>query len=197
MFRERNRYSDFIEKERKFNDVTEFSATKHRAGLTYHFGIDFGTTNSATVAFIKGAAGIDAREVSFGDAMGRPIPSVVAIDKKSGQVYTGREAWDKKLELSESCEYISSIKTIIEKEEVYHIAGREWSTTDIASRVFLGLREKAREQHNVIISEATVAIPVGMAPEKRRKIREAAGKAGIEITSFVSEPTAAFYANYP
>lgn len=196
MFRERSRYSEFIEKEIKHSNMKEPSATKQRASLTYHFGIDFGTTNSATVAIIKGAAGIEAREVTFGDDMGRPIPSVVAIDKKSGQVYTGREAWDKKLELSESCEYISSIKTIIEKNEVFHIAGKEWTTTDIASRVFLGLKEKARNQHNVILSEATVAIPIGLAPEKRRKIREAAGKAGIEITSFVSEPTAAFYANY-
>lgn len=196
MARERNRYSDFLEKEKRFSYAEESSASARRTDLTYHFGIDFGTTNSATVAFIKGTAGFEAREVSFGDAMGRPIPSVVAIDKKSGQVYTGREAWDKKLELSESCEYISSIKTIIEKNEVFHIAGKDWTTTDIASRVFLGLREKAREQYNVILSEATVAIPVGLAPEKRRKIREAAGKAGIEITSFVSEPTAAFYANY-
>ncbi len=196
MYRERNRYSEFIEKDRMLNMSAESSTSDHRTDLTYHFGIDFGTTNSATVAYIKGTAGIEAREVTFGDAMGRPVPSVVAIDKKSGQVYTGRDAWDKKLELSESCEYISSIKTIIEKDEVFHIAGKEWTTTDIASRVFLGLREKAMEQHNVILSEATVAIPVGLAPEKRRKIREAAGKAGIKITSFVSEPTAAFYANY-
>lgn len=196
MVRERNRYSDFLEKDKKKNDPAESLASDRKSDLKYHFGIDFGTTNSATVAFIKGTAGIEAREITFGDAMGRPIPSVVAIDKESGQVYTGREAWDKKLELSESCEYVSSIKSIIEEDVVFHIAGKDWTTTDIASRVFLGLREKALEQYNVILSEATVAIPIGLPPEKRRKIREAAGKAGIKITSFVSEPTAAFYANY-
>ena len=121
MSRERSRYSEFIEKERKLSDIKESHAPRYSASLTYHFGIDFGTTNSATVAIIKGTAGIESKEVTFGDSMGRPIPSVVAIDKESGKVYTGREAWDKKLELSESCEYISSIKSMMKHKMSCHI----------------------------------------------------------------------------
>lgn len=196
MARDRSRYSEFIYKEKQLEKEETSRSSVGKQSLSFHFGIDFGTTNSATAAYIKGATGIEAQEVRFGDAMGRPIPSVVAIDKETGKVYTGRDAWDKKLELSESCEYISSIKSFIEKDEIFHIAGKEWTTTDIASRVFTGLKDKVREQYDVTISEATVAIPIGLAPEKRKRIREAAGKAGIEITSFVSEPTAAFYANY-
>ena len=80
--------------------------------LTNYFGIDFGTTSSATVGFMV----MDHKPEMFlyGDDEGRPIPSVVAIDKNTGKVFTGREAWDRKMELSESCEYISSVKNILE-----------------------------------------------------------------------------------
>ena len=80
-------------------------------GLQHYFGIDFGTTNSATVGFLV----MDHKPecVKYGDEEGRPIPSVVAIDKTTGEIYTGRNAWDKKMQLSESCEYISSVKTIL------------------------------------------------------------------------------------
>lgn len=189
------RYSQFL-RDSSSNKSPMMERPMKKPTLNYHFGIDFGTTNSATAAYIKGVSGSADKEIKFGDALGRPIPSVVAIDKESGKVYTGREAWDKKLELSESCEYISSIKSFIEKDVTLNIAGKEWTTTDIASRLFLSLKNKVMEQHGVAMTEATVAIPIGLAPEKRKRIREAAKKAGIKISNFVSEPTAAFYANY-
>ena len=90
--------------------------------LQYFFGIDFGTTNSAAVGYMV----MDGKPecIKYGDEEGRPIPSVVAIDKSSGEVYTGRNAWDKKMELSETCEYISSSKTISDSEETKWIAGK-------------------------------------------------------------------------
>ena len=103
-------------------------------GLKYYFGIDFGTTNSATVGYVVMDQKPEA--VKYGDEEGRPIPSVVAIDKTTGAVFTGREAWDKKMELSESCEYISSVKTNLDSEQIKTIAGREWTAVDVASEVF-------------------------------------------------------------
>ena len=104
------------------------------AELKYYFGIDFGTTNSATVGYVV----MDQKpeRVQYGDDEGRPIPSVVAIDKKSGEVFTGRNAWDRKMELSETCEYISSVKTILDSEQKKEIAGKEWSVVDMATEVF-------------------------------------------------------------
>lgn len=51
-------------------------------GLKYYFGIDFGTTNSATVGYVV----MDEKPemVKYGDEEGRPIPSVVAIDRTTG-----------------------------------------------------------------------------------------------------------------
>ena len=111
-------------------------------GLKYYFGIDFGTTNSATVGYVVMDQKPEA--VKYGDEEGRPIPSVVAIDKTTGAVFTGRDAWDKKMELSESCEYISSVKTILDSEQIKTIAGREWTAVDVASEVFKYLKANVR-----------------------------------------------------
>lgn len=43
-------------------------------GLKYYFGIDFGTTNSATVGYVVMDQKPEA--VKYGDEEGRPIPSV-------------------------------------------------------------------------------------------------------------------------
>lgn len=163
-------------------------------GLRYYFGIDFGTTTSATVGYTVMDQNIE--EFKYGDEEGRPIPSVVAIDKDSGNVFTGREAWNKKTELSESCEYFHSIKIILNSEKNWTIAGRQWSVTDIASNIFKHLKDEVYKRTKIDMEEATVAIPVGFSPSKRVKLREAASKAGIKIRSFISEPTAAFFANY-
>ena len=163
-------------------------------GLKYYFGIDFGTTNSATVGYVV----LDEKPemVKYGDEEGRPIPSVVAIDRTTGNVFTGRDAWDKKMELSESCEYIPSVKTILDTEQVKTIAGREWTAVDVASEVFKQLKANVKNRTGIDMEEATVAIPVGFSASKRAKLREAAEKAGIRVRSFISEPTAAFFANY-
>lgn len=164
------------------------------ANLSNYFGIDFGTTSSATVGYM--VMDHTPEEFLYGDEEGRPIPSVVAIDKKTGEVFTGRDAWDKKMELSESCEYISSVKTILDKDTVFTIAGKEWTPVDIAAELFKALKANVKERTGTDVDKATVAIPIGFSPIKRNKLRKAAEMAGIEIVSFISEPTAAFFANY-
>ena len=159
-----------------------------------YFGIDFGTTSSATVGY--SLANKKAECFFYGDSEGRPIPSVIAIDKNNGEIFTGREAWDKKMELSESCEYISSIKTLIDSDVNKEIAGKLWTPVDMAESLFKTLKESVRNRTAIDMEEATVAIPIGFSAKKREKLREAARRAGIRITSFVSEPTAAFFANY-
>lgn len=162
-------------------------------GLEYFFGIDFGTTSSATVGYM--VMDHQPEEIQYGDD-GRPVPSVIAIDKKTGEVFTGREAWDKKMELSESCEYISSVKTMLDSDFSKVIAGKEWTPVTVAAELFKALKRTVQERTGSEMTEATVAIPIGFSAVKRTKLREAAKLAGIEIKSFVSEPTAAFFANY-
>lgn len=162
-----------------------------------YFGIDFGTTSSATVGYnVSSALGMNPIEFKYGDEDSFPIPSVVAINKKTGEVFTGREAWNQKMELSEFCEYIPSVKTILDSDKVYSIAGRSWTPVDVAAELFKALKKNVVERTGLNMESATVAIPIGFSPVKREKLRQAADMAGLKIDAFVSEPTAAFFANY-
>lgn len=162
-------------------------------GLQNYFGIDFGTTSTATVGFsvINGEKDV----IHYGDREDRPIPSVVAIDRSTGEVFTGRKAWEKRMELSETCEYISSIKSILDSDWEKEICGKIWKPVDVAAEIFKDLKNIVTERSGSEMKYATVATPVGFNAVKRKKLRQAALMAGIDITNFVSEPTAAFFAN--
>lgn len=154
------------------------------------FGVDFGTTNSACVGIINGE-----RLLKFEDQYdGSPFPSLVIIDPTTGQVFCGREAWMKRQEYSEHCEVIASVKTFLGTGKKWRIAGKTWTPEMVAAEVFKGLKKQvAATGGKLEMKEAVVAVPVGFAPEKRAELRRAANRAGIEIQSFVSEPTAAFF----
>ena len=164
------------------------------------FGIDFGTTNSSAARyesyhFRTTGGGMTDSVVPY-DEGGRPIPSVVAIDKRTGEVHTGLDAWERRAELENTCECISSIKSVLDDERWSKtIAGRKWTAVDVASEVFVKLRDVAKRRQ-ADMDVATLAMPVGLKPAARRTIRKAASYAGIRIESFVSEPTAAFFAYY-
>lgn len=162
--------------------------------VRHYFGIDFGTTNCAIYGFTQ--SGNKITKIQYGDEEGQPFPSIVAINNETGEVFTGRSAWRKKNELDETCTIFSSVKTVIDKDETYTIAGKVWTPVMIATELFKMLKREVKKRTGAILDEATVAIPVGMSAPKRATIRKAALEAGIEICSFVSEPTAAFLANY-
>jgi len=157
------------------------------------FGIDFGTTNSSVARYATYRS--VARFTTY-DEQNRPIPSVVAIDRSSGKVHTGIDAWERRSALQDSCECISSIKMLLDNEEWSRtIARREWTVIDIATEILRKLKSVA-DARKANLQVATLAMPVGLSPAARRTLRKAAEYAGIEIESFVSEPTAAFFAYY-
>lgn len=157
------------------------------------YGIDFGTTNSAASS-MTGDMKENVRQINYGDDEGRPFPSLVAINKTSGKVITGREAKTRRNELEGEYQYFSSIKSIIAEDKVVEIAGKKWTPIDIAAEIFKGLKEKIGLEREC--NEAIVAVPVGFTADKKRNLREAARRAGIEVKMFVSEPTAAYCSNY-
>ena len=158
------------------------------------FGIDFGTTSSAVVGTIIEDGII--KQIKYGVGSGVPFPSIVAISKTTGEILTGLEVKNKHEELSGTHEIIYSIKTHLDKENCKVIAGEEYYAEDIACELFTSLKRTVKERTNEDMTEAVVAIPVGFSARKREKLRIAAVMAGIKITSFVSEPTAAFFSNY-
>lgn len=159
------------------------------------FGIDFGTTNSAAVSF-TGTDLLSVKEIDCGDYEGRPFPSLVAINVKNGSVITGREAKERKNELSSEYKFFSSIKSIIGSDVPYEIAGKKWKPVDIAAEILKGLKRNVSENKGLKCDEAIVAVPIGFTADKKKNLREAAKKAGINVKMFISEPTAAFCSNY-
>lgn len=157
------------------------------------YGIDFGTTNSAASS-MTGDVKENVRQINYGDDEGRPFPSLVAIHKTTGEVITGREAKTRRNELEGEYQYFSSIKSVIAEDRVYEIAGKKWTPIDIAAEIFKGL--KARIGRERTCNKSIVAVPVGFTADKKRNLREAAKRAGIEVKMFVSEPTAAYCSNY-
>ena len=105
--------------------------------MATYFGIDFGTTNSAVHAITAIDKDID-DQFDIGENDKRPLPSFVAIHKKTGTVVTGLDA---KKSIVEEDEYqiFSSIKTIIGEEKEWIIAGKVWTTIDIAAELFKAL----------------------------------------------------------
>lgn len=157
------------------------------------FGIDFGTTNSACVAIQEGRK----TAVRYTDGYGNPFPSLVIIDRSTGKVYCGRDAWRNREKFSDTCEVIPSIKTHLGTDKIWRIKGKEWTPEMVAAEVFLGLKNRvSRKGVTDELKSAVVAIPVGFSAKKRAALRNAARMAGIQIKSFVSEPTAALFRHY-
>lgn len=158
--------------------------------MATYFGIDFGTTNSAVHAITAIGENID-DEFDVGENDRRPLPSFVAIHKKSGKIVTGLDA---KGSIADEDEYqvFSSIKTIIGEEKEWEIANKIWTPVDIAAELFKALKKKAENITRGTMSKAVVAVPVGFSSKKKNNVRKAAIKAGIEVLMFVSEPTAAY-----
>ena len=133
------------------------------------FGIDFGTTNSALTEYKT----VSGNKSNYGPGE-NPFPSLVAIDKLTGQVRAvGREVREKRAAFSETCEIIASIKTLLGEEFNRNLPGG-WNATRVAGEIFKSLVSYADDEAGVTVKEAVVAIPVGFAPKKRQALREAA-----------------------
>ncbi|MCL2128880.1 MAG: Hsp70 family protein [Treponema sp.] len=160
----------------------------------YYFGIDFGTTNIAAVCYSVHGEKIDV--FKYGDLEDRTLPAVVAIDRETNEVITGREAKDRRMELSERCAYISSVKTILDDEDwELETNGKYWYPADIAAEIFKMVKKEVLNKSKIELNETIVSIPIGFGEKKRKKLREAAMLAGLNITRLISEPTAAYFAN--
>jgi molecular chaperone DnaK len=158
------------------------------------FGIDFGTTNSAAVKLMAGGA-----VQRYGDETGGPLPSLVAIDRATGEMKAGRDVWARRQSLIESQEFylVQSVKLKLGKDEGYQTEARYITPEDVASFIFKCLSERAQALGSEPIQTATVTIPFDFSPKARMSLRRAAMAAGIEISTFVTESTAALMRYIP
>ena len=158
--------------------------------MANYFGIDFGTTNSAVIAISTDVNGKKVSELQIGEER-MPLPSYVAIHRENGNVCTGLDA---KNSIADNSEYevFSSIKTIIGEEQEWMIGGKTWTQVDIAAELFRAMKQNVERSAKMSMTKAVVAVPIGFSAQKKNNVRKAAQKAGIDVTMFVSEPTAAY-----
>jgi molecular chaperone DnaK len=158
------------------------------------FGIDFGTTNSAAVKLAEHA---DAQR--YGDEAGAPLPSIVAIDRATGKMVGGRPVWEHREKYRESGNYhvIQSVKWALGTDRVWQTEGGPRNAQDIASFIFGALSHRASALGLEPIRNAAITIPVEFPPAARADLRKAAERAGIQLSTFITESTAAFMRYLP
>jgi molecular chaperone DnaK len=160
------------------------------------FGIDFGTTNSTAVNYVPGAL----HAQRYGDDAGRPYPSIVAIVRATGRATSGRSVLEHHEELSQKGQHhiIQSIKRILGRSnEVWPTEGPPWTPEDVAAEILSQLSQRAQKRGAGRISRAAVTIPVDFPASARKALRRAATRAGIEVSTFIKEPTAALIRHLP
>lgn len=153
------------------------------------FGIDFGTTNSGAVKIAE-----HAEPQRYGDEFGAPYPSIVAIDRATGEAIGGRKVWEGRERYLESGQYhvIQSVKWQLGKDQLWATEQRTWTPRDVTAFILRQLSDRAAAVGVDPITRAAITIPVDFPPTARAELRKAAEMAGIQLSTFVTESTAAF-----
>ena len=147
-------------------------------------GIDFGTTRSTVAVYACTDREHKVKKVE------RPILSIAAINRTSGECYYGIDAQDK---ITEDYYYIPSLKDLLDKK-LYQEFGGVLVTRDSILRGYFEYLKGLAADFNV--NEIVLAIPNDFPMKRRSVLRSAAELAGFEIKTFVTEPVAAFFASY-
>lgn len=152
-----------------------------------YFGIDFGNTNTSVVQLTTDVKG------SKYTVLVDSVPSLLAVRRDDWtDVLFGQEVKLRRQQLAEDYEIISSFKSLLGTGSKKRIDGKEISALELTARLLQELKDHVRKQTGMDVGIATFSIPVGFTSRQRRELREAARLAGITVSGFVSESTAAY-----
>lgn len=160
--------------------------------MTTVVGFDFGTTNSL-ISTIEGG-----RPTNFLDD-GAPFPSVVCYE--GARTIIGHEANERlgAAGLGVHGNVVRSPKMLLGRESVF-IEGVERSPVDIVADLVRYVREQVVSSEpwdpGRALDRVVVTIPVNMEGRRRRALRDAFYKAGMNIVQFIHEPLAALYGHF-
>jgi len=162
-------------------------------------GIDFGTTNSLIVAYDK-----KRHEFSYFNYNGdRPAPTSSTVWYHDMNVVVGTEARQNINRYSEveGHHFEKSIKLRLGTEYIANVFGQEVSASMVASEILKHLRKEAlytwqADKASVDLRKAVFTIPINFSGKARKALRDAANKAGIEVSTFIHEPFAAIVGFY-
>ena len=154
-------------------------------------GIDFGTTNTSIISLMKDDLG--EKCVVLGEDGEFPFASLLAISKDN-RVFFGNKVRKNHDSFSESYRLVSSFKSLLGTGESIEINGKACPPKQIAAEYFKCLKRVIAKKYNIDVTEASFSFPVDFSAQARRDLIEAAIRADIRVTGFVSESTAAYLA---
>jgi molecular chaperone DnaK len=171
-------------------------------------GIDLGTTNSC-MAVMEGGEPNVVENVEGG----RTTPSVVAVNSKTGERYTGQMA--KRQAVTNPDGTVFSIKRLMgrryEEDEVQRdikllpykivraangdahvqMGGRTYGPAEISAMVLQKMKQDAEAKTGQKITEAVITVPAYFNDSQRQATKDAGKVAGLEVLRIINEPTAA------
>ena len=170
-------------------------------------GIDLGTTNSV-VAVMEGGE----PTVIPSSEGGRLIPSVVAVNPKSGERMVGQIARRQAIVNPENT--IFSIKRFMGRKfsdpEVQralslvpykvtaaangdvrvHLGSREYSPPEISAMILAKIKQDAESYLGEAITQAVITVPAYFNDSQRNATKDSGKIAGLEVLRIINEPTA-------
>jgi molecular chaperone DnaK len=170
-------------------------------------GIDLGTTNSV-VAIMEGG---EPTVISSSEG-GRLVPSVVAVNPKTGERMVGQVARRQAIINPENT--IFSIKRFMGRRfsdaEVQkglelvpykvsaapngdvrvHMGGREYSPPEVSAMILGKLKADAEAYVGEAITQAVITVPAYFNDSQRNATKDAGKIAGLEVLRIINEPTA-------
>jgi molecular chaperone DnaK len=170
-------------------------------------GIDLGTTNSV-VAIMEGG---EPTVISSSEG-GRLVPSVVAVNPKTGERMVGQVARRQAIINPENT--IFSIKRFMGRKysdpEVQkglelvpykvsaapngdvrvHMGGREYSPPEVSAMILGKLKADAEAYLGEAVTQAVITVPAYFNDSQRNATKDAGKIAGLEVLRIINEPTA-------
>jgi molecular chaperone DnaK len=170
-------------------------------------GIDLGTTNSV-VAVMEGG---EATVISSSEG-GRLIPSVVAVNPKTGERVVGQVARRQAITNAENT--IFSAKRFMGRKfsdpEVQraiklvpyrisaasngdvriHMSGKEYSPQEISAMILAKIKADAEAYLGETVTQAVITVPAYFNDAQRQATKDAGRIAGLEVLRIINEPTA-------
>ncbi|MBI5712412.1 MAG: molecular chaperone DnaK [Chloroflexi bacterium] len=172
-------------------------------------GIDLGTTNSV-VAVMEGGEPV----VIPSSEGARLIPSVVAINPKTGERLVGQVARRQAVTNPENT--IFSIKRFMGRKfadaEVQraiklvpykvsaapngdvrvHMGGKEYSPPEVSAMILAKMKQDAEAYLGETVTQAVITVPAYFNDSQRQATKDAGRIAGLEVLRIINEPTASF-----
>ena len=170
-------------------------------------GIDLGTTNSVVAIMEAGEPTV----ISSSEG-GRLVPSVVAVNPKTGERMVGQVARRQAItnsdntlfsvkrfmgrkfddpEVQRTLQYIPyKVSSDVKGELRVHMNGKEYSPQEVSAMILAKLKNDAEAYLGESVTQAVITVPAYFNDTQRQATKDAGRIAGLEVLRIINEPTA-------